>query len=64
MEIGRLGKILEALFDGPQDVEWAIDGDLLFPNSVILLQTRPEIIAQQKKPVDQVIDLLIDRFRF
>lgn len=64
MEIGRLGKIVESLFDGPQDIEWAIDGDLLFPNSVILLQTRPEIIAQQKKPVDQVIDLLIDRFRF
>jgi pyruvate,water dikinase len=64
MEIGRLGKILEAHFDGPQDTEWAIDEDLLFPHSVILLQTRPEIIAQQKKPVDQVIDLMIDRFRF
>jgi pyruvate,water dikinase len=63
-EIGRLGKILEAHFDAPQDTEWAIDEDLLFPNSVILLQTRPEIIAQQKKPVDQVIDLMIDRFRF
>jgi pyruvate, water dikinase len=63
-EIGRLGTILEAHFDCPQDTEWAIDEDLLFPNSVILLQTRPEIIAQQKKPVDQVIDLMIDRFRF
>jgi pyruvate,water dikinase len=64
MEIGRLGKILEAHFDGPQDTEWAIDEDLLFPNSVVLLQTRPEIIAQQKKAVDKIIDLMIDRFRF
>jgi pyruvate,water dikinase len=63
-EIGRLGKILEEHFDGPQDTEWAIDDDLSFPNSVIFLQTRPEIIAQQKKPVDQVIDLMIDRFKF
>jgi pyruvate,water dikinase len=61
-EIGRLGKMLEAHFDGPQDTEWAIEEDLSLPDSVILLQTRPEIIAQQKKPVDQVIDLMIDRF--
>ena len=63
-EIGRLGKILEAHFDCPQDTEWAIDEDLLFPDNVILLQTRPEIIAKQKGPVDQVIDLMIDRFKF
>ena len=55
---------LEAHFDCPQDTEWAIDEDLLFPDNVILLQTRPEIIAKQKGPVDQVIDLMIDRFKF
>jgi pyruvate,water dikinase len=63
-EIGRLGKILEAHFDCPQDTEWVIDEDLLFPDNVILLQTRPEIIAKQKEPVEQVIDLMIDRFKF
>ncbi|NIM97910.1 MAG: hypothetical protein GTO24_07485, partial [candidate division Zixibacteria bacterium] len=55
-EIGRLGKILETHFDVSQDTEWAIDEDREFPENVTLLQTRPEIIAQQKKPVDQVID--------
>ncbi len=61
-EIGRLGKLLEAHFGVPQDAEWAIDQDLSCPKSVILLQTRAEIIAQQKKPVDQVLDLMLSRF--
>jgi pyruvate,water dikinase len=60
-EIGRLGKILESHFNAPQDTEWAIDQDLDFPESVILLQTRPEVIAQQKTPVDQVVDLMLTR---
>jgi pyruvate,water dikinase len=61
-EVGRLGKVLESHFGVPQDTEWAIDQDLNFPESVILLQTRSEVIAQQKKPVDQVIDLMLTRF--
>jgi len=61
-EVGRLGKILESHFDVPQDTEWAVDQDLNFPESVILLQTRPEVIAQKKKPVDQVVDLMLTRF--
>ena len=58
-EIGRLGKSLEAHFGTPQDTEWAIDADLEFPECVILLQTRSAVIAQQKSPVDQVIDMMI-----
>jgi pyruvate,water dikinase len=61
-EIGRLGKILETHFGVPQDAEWAIDQDLTCPESVILLQTRAEVIAQQKEPVDQVIDFMLSRF--
>ncbi len=61
-EIGRLGKILETHFGVPQDVEWAVDQDLTFPESVILLQTRPEIIAQQKEPVEQVLDFMLGSF--
>ena len=61
-EVGRLGKILESHFHVPQDTEWAVDQDLDFPESVILLQTRPEVIAQQKKPADKVIDLMLTRF--
>jgi pyruvate,water dikinase len=61
-EIGKLGKILENHFDVPQDAEWAIDEELPFPESVILLQTRSEVIAQRKSPVDQIVDLMLDRF--
>ncbi len=60
-EIGRLGKILESHFDAPQDTEWAVDQDLDFPESVILLQTRPEVIARQRTPADQVVDLMLTR---
>lgn len=60
-EIGRLGKILEAHFGVPQDTEWAIDQDLQCPESVILLQTRAEVIAEQKKPVDRILDLMLSR---
>jgi len=61
-EIGKLGKVLEAHFGVPQDTEWAVDADRTFPENVILLQTRAEVIAQQKKPIDQVIDMMISRF--
>lgn len=61
MEVGRLGKVLEAHFNTPQDTEWAVDQDFDFPESVVLLQTRPEVIAQQKKPADKVVDLMLTR---
>ena len=60
--IAKLGKSLEEHFGVPQDVEWAIDEDLPFPESVILLQTRAEVIAQKKSPVDQIVDLMLNRF--
>jgi len=60
-EIGKLGKILEDHFGVPQDAEWAIDEDLPFPESVIMLQARPEVIAQKKTPVDQIVDLMLGR---
>lgn len=61
-EIGRLGKILEQHFNLPQDAEWAVDADFEFPESVMLLQTRPEIIAEQKAPLDQVLDQMLNLF--
>ncbi len=61
-EIGRLGVQLERHFGVPQDVEWAIERDLKLPESIILLQTRPAVIAQKKAPVDQVVDLMLNLF--
>ncbi len=59
--VAKLGKILEEHFGGPQDVEFAIDEDVPFPDSVILLQTRAEVIAQKKSTVDQIVDLMLSR---
>ena len=61
-EVGRLAVVLEKHFGVPQDAEWAIDEDFPFPKNVILLQTRPAVIAQKKSPVDQVVDLMLKRF--
>jgi pyruvate,water dikinase len=61
-EVGRLAVTLEKHFGVPQDAEWAIDEDLPFPKNVILLQTRPAVIAQKKSPVDQIVDLMLKRF--
>ena len=61
-EIGKLGILLEKHFGVPQDVEWAIDRDLELPSSIIPLQTRGEVIAQRKSPVDQVVDLMLNLY--
>jgi pyruvate,water dikinase len=61
-EIGRLGILLEKHFGVPQDAEWAIDPDFEFPRNILLLQTRAEVIAQKKAPVDQVLDLILTQF--
>jgi len=61
-EIGRVGKTLETHFGVPQDAEWAIEESLPCPDSVLFLQTRAEIIAKQKEPVDQILDLMLGQF--
>jgi pyruvate,water dikinase len=60
-EIGRVGKVLEEHFGVPQDVEWAVEEGKPLPESIILLQTRAEVIAQGKAPVDKIVDLMMDR---
>ncbi|MCX5813770.1 MAG: PEP/pyruvate-binding domain-containing protein [Proteobacteria bacterium] len=61
-EIGKLANKLEAHFGVPQDIEWAVDEDMPFPN-IILLQTRPVVIAKQSA-ADQVADLMIGMLSF
>jgi pyruvate,water dikinase len=60
-EIGKLGKVLEEHFGVPQDAEWAVEEGGPFPENIILLQTRAEIIAKTKPPVDKIVDLMLDR---
>jgi pyruvate,water dikinase len=60
-EIGKMGKVLEEHFGVPQDAEWAVEEGVPLPESIIMLQTRPEIVAKTKAPVDKIVDLMMDR---
>ena len=52
--------ILEEHFNNtPQDLEWAIDAELPFPNNVILLQARPAIVAKKKDTTEQILDQML-----
>jgi pyruvate,water dikinase len=65
IEIVRLGKISEAHYQLPQDLEWAIDVDLSFPENVFLVQTRPVTSAGKPKQsnTDIIIDMMSSLFR-
>ncbi|MFQ5859156.1 MAG: PEP/pyruvate-binding domain-containing protein [Anaerolineae bacterium] len=71
VELARLGKRIERHYGQPQDIEWAVDQDLLFPKNVVILQSRPEtvwsqkqstpILRPQEKPQDYVVNYLLGR---
>ena len=42
--LAELGKRIEEHYGKPQDVEWAIDRDLPFPENVFIVQSRPETV--------------------
>jgi pyruvate, water dikinase len=48
LELARLGKRLHEWHGRAQDVEWAIDQDVAFPESVFLLQCRPETVWSRR----------------
>jgi pyruvate,water dikinase len=69
----KLAKQVELHYGGvPQDIEWAVDTELPFPESIFLIQTRPVVVPSSprgrlNKPLgkgnaEHVVDLLIERF--
>ena len=50
IEVSQLAKALERKMGCPQDVEWAIDGDLPDGANLVALQSRPETVWTRKKP--------------
>ncbi len=68
-ELARLGCLIEQQYGEPRDVEWSVDGDLPFPESVLLLQMRPVTTTGLKgahrepgtSATDHIIDLLLTR---
>lgn len=60
LEIAKVAKATEKSLGGPQDMEWAVDQDLPFPESLFWLQTRPAKAAIKKaeSATDRIIDLM------
>ncbi len=49
IKLAELAKIIENHYGGkPQDIEWAIDKDLEFPESIFIVQSRPETVWSTK----------------
>jgi pyruvate,water dikinase len=48
LKLAELANRIEQHYGKPQDIEWAIDGDLQFPNSVFITQSRPETVWSLK----------------
>ncbi len=49
IELCRIGKQIEKYYGSPSDIEWAVDADMPFPESVVILQARPETVWSQKR---------------
>ena len=48
-ELAKLAIKIEKHYNHPQDIEWAIDKDLPFPQNVFILQSRPETVWSLKE---------------
>jgi pyruvate,water dikinase len=60
LEIARVARSVEKSLGCPQDMEWAVDQDLNFPESIFWLQTRPAKVAAKKmvSPAVHIADLI------
>ncbi len=48
-KLAQLGKQIDEHYGKPQDIEWAIDQDLEFPENVFIVQSRPETVWSARK---------------
>jgi len=49
IRISEIGKEMEKYFGAAQDIEWAVDKDLPFPQNILILQTRPETTVSKRE---------------
>jgi pyruvate,water dikinase len=48
LKLVELAKLIEQHYGTPQDIEWAMDLDLPFPENVFIVQSRPETVWSTK----------------
>ncbi|MDH5374566.1 MAG: phosphoenolpyruvate synthase [Candidatus Bathyarchaeota archaeon] len=59
-KLAELAKRIEQLYGTAQDIEWAIDGDLPFPDNIFIVQSRPETVWSVK-PVQAPAKVEVER---
>jgi len=53
IKLAEYGKMIEEHYGIPQDIEWAIDGELQFPKNIFIVQARPETIWSVKTETEK-----------
>ena len=49
LKLAELAKIIEQHYGIAQDIEWAIDSELPFPDNILIVQSRPETVWSVKQ---------------
>jgi pyruvate,water dikinase len=64
-EIAKIAVFLEEQMGCAQDMEWAIDRDLPFPQNIFHLQVRPAKVQAKKQAsaTDRILDLIAARYQ-
>lgn len=61
--VAQFTKLVESHYGLPIDIEWAVDGDLRFPEGVFLVQARPvTVVVEKRSTTDQILDNIMPRF--
>jgi len=65
LHLAKLGKSIEKKYGSPQDIEWALDSSLAFPNNAFILQARPETVWSHKERSGthsgDAMDMMVDK---
>ena len=61
MRLAELAKKIEDHYGKPQDIEWAIDSELEFPDNIFIVQSRPETVwvAKGKELTERVEEVAV-----
>jgi pyruvate, water dikinase len=64
-EIARVSLEVEKHFNTPQDMEWAVDLDLPFPQNIFWVQARPAKVTKKKQDdAEYIAELMTRVFKF
>jgi pyruvate,water dikinase len=65
LEIARISLDVEKYFNTPQDMEWAVDPDLPFPENIFWVQARPAKFSKKKEnEAEYIAELMTRVFKF